>query len=609
MRARFTFWLVAGMVLGCCGMSPAADPTDPNLVGRWQLDDGSGTVAADTSGKCVDGELLGNPVWSTDGVDGGCLLFDGSDDYVFIDGHFKLATYTIAVWFRDDTAGQRDIVSAYAPGVQHGILLEVGTDGRLRFLHRFPLGTGGGNNIYSTATFGGDGQWHHAALTKSKTDIVLYIDGQNAGTMADTSVFDPTDSFGVALGCLDNERGLARMFLGAMDDVRIYNRALSVDEIQALTPRKLKAYKPNPADGTVGVSLPLLQWTKSETGSFYNVYVGTSPDLTDADLKGNRLPITMFYDAAGLQPGTTYYWRVDEIEADGTTIHPGSVWTFVTQDATAYYPTPANTASDIPTATTLTWMTPVGTVEHHLYFGDNLDAVTQAAADADKGALTEATFTPTDLESLKTYYWRVDEGIAGGTVKTGPVWSFTTTLPVDDFESYTDDLGSAIFDTWIDGLTNGLSGSVVGNAIAPFAEQKIVHGGLQSMPLDFNNIHAPFYSEAEREFAPAQDWTAGGAGALLLYVRGWSANRTTPVYVRLEDATQKAATVVHPDPAFAATTKWRQWRIPLTDFAGVNPAKVKKIAIGLGDKAATEPGGTGRLYIDDIQLMKSAPAQ
>jgi hypothetical protein len=602
MGKKLTVWLVAGLVLSCGGVSPAADPVDPNLVGWWQLDDGSGDVAVDASGKAADAQLFGQPAWSTDGVDGGCLLFDGSDDYAFIDGQYKLPTYTMAVWFRDDSAGQRDIISAYAPTVLHGILLEVGSDGRLRFLNRFPLGTGGGNNLYSTATFGGDGLWHHAAITKSLTEIALFVDGQEIGRMADTSVFGASEAFGVALGCLDNERGLARMFVGAMDDVRIYNRALAADEIKALVPRKLQAYKPSPADGTVGVSLPLFQWTKGETATFHNVYVGTSPDLTDADLKGNRLPITTFYYAAGLTPGATYYWRVDEIEANGTTIHTGNVWTFVTQDVTAYYPTPANAAGDVPAAVTLTWMTPVGTVEHHLYLSDSLDAVTQAAAGADKGLLTEATFVPTDLESLKTYYWRIDETIAGSGVKAGPVWSFTTTLSIDDFESYTDELGSAIFDTWIDGLTNGLSGSVVGNATAPFAEQKIVHGGLQSMPLDFNNINAPFYSEAEREFAPTQDWTAGGA--LLLYVRGWSANGTTPVYVRLEDASKNAATVVHPDPAFAATTKWRAWQIPLADFAGVNLAKVKKLAIGLGDKADPKPGGTGRLYIDDIELAK-----
>jgi hypothetical protein len=295
---------------------------------------------------------------------------------------------------------------------------------------------------------------------------------------------------------------------------------------------------------------------------------------------------------------------VDEVEKDGVTVHTGDVWSFTAQALTAYYPTPADKANDASPATVLSWLPGLAATMHHLYFGDNLDAVTQGAAGADKGTLTETTFAPGALEGLKTYYWRVDETVAGGAVKTGPVWSFTTTLPVDDFESYTDKEGSRIYETWIDGLTNGLSGSTVGNPTAPFAEQKIVHGGKQSMPLDYNNVKTPFYSEAEQEFAPAQDWTAGGTDTLILYVRGRAGNGQAPLYVTLEDSTKHTAAVVYPDPAPVTATKWTQWKIPLSSFTGVNPAKVRKLSIGVGDKANPKAGGTGRIYIDDICLAR-----
>jgi hypothetical protein len=153
-------------------------------------------------------------------------------------------------------------------------------------------------------------------------------------------------------------------------------------------------------------------------------------------------------------------------------------------------------------------------------------------------------------------------------------------------------------------LTNGLSGSMVGNPTAPFAEQKIVHGGKQSMPLDYNNVKTPFYSEAEQEFAPAQDWTAGGTDTLILYVRGRAGNGQAPLYVTLEDSTKHTAAVVYPDPAPVTATKWTQWKIPLSSFTGVNPAKVRKLSIGVGDKANPKAGGTGRIYIDDICLAR-----
>ena len=209
-------------------------PNDPNLIGHWTLDDGAGTIAKEATGKGLDGTVFGNPVWDKVGINGGCLLFDGVDDYIFIDGRWKLGQYTMSVWFRCDSPGQRDILSAYERGVLHGVLVELGADGRIRFLHRFPLGTGGGTSIYSTGN-AGDGQWHHVAVTKAKTEIVLYLDGVKAASGADSSVFNPTDYFSLCVGQLDNERlPMARLWIGAIDDICIYDRALTPAELKPL---------------------------------------------------------------------------------------------------------------------------------------------------------------------------------------------------------------------------------------------------------------------------------------------------------------------------------------------------------------------------------------
>jgi hypothetical protein len=197
----------------------------------------------------------------------------------------------------------------------------------------------------------------------------------------------------------------------------------------------------------------------------------------------------------------------------------------------------------------------------------------------------------------------VDESILGGEIKAGPVWSFTTALPVDDFESYTDDEGNRIYETWIDGWTNA-TGSQVGNTQAPFAERTIIHGGKQSMPIDYNNVKTPFYSEAQQQFTPTQDWTAGGVDALVLYVRGRIGNDPAPLYLSVEDSAGKAASVVHADPSAAARTAWTKWRLLLSDFAGVNLARVKTLTIGVGDRVDPKAGGTGRIYIDDISLTR-----
>jgi hypothetical protein len=365
----------------------------------------------------------------------------------------------------------------------------------------------------------------------------------------------------------------------------------------------VKARRPNPANGALNALAPLLTWTAGDGAVFHNVYLGTSPDLTEADLVASRQFGTMYFHLAGLTPGATYYWRVDEVEKDLVTVHTGTVWSFTMQATTAYHPGPVEGTTDAPVAPMLTWLPALGAIKHHLYFSDSLEDVQQGAAAADKGTPPDPNFAPGALESLTTYYWRVDETDTSGTI-AGPVWSFTTCLPVDDFESYTDDPGSEIFSTWVDGYGTGLNGSTVGHTAAPFAEQTIVHNGAQSMPLDYNNVNAPFYSEAELDLGSAQDWTVSGAGALVLYVHGWVGNGLEPLYVTLQDASNHSATVVNPNAAIAAVTTWTAWKIPLSDFTGVNPAKVRKVYLGLGNPSSPVKGGAGEIYIDDLCVTK-----
>jgi len=365
---------------------------------------------------------------------------------------------------------------------------------------------------------------------------------------------------------------------------------------------------PNPANGALAVTAPLFQWAPGDGARFHDVYVGTTPDLGSANLVQPRSPITMYWYPQPLTPGATYCWRVDEIEADGVTVHLGDVWNFTTQALTAYHPDPADGATDVSPAPTLVWLPGQAAVQHHLYLSDNLEAVRQGNADADKGELKDPSFAPGGLQTLATYYWRVDEVVAGGTPRAGAVWSFTTCLPVEDFESYNDEEGTRIYETWIDGYTDGSSGSIVGHTEAPFAEQTIIHGGKQSMPLDYNNVNSPFYSEAVREFAPTENWAANDVNELVLYVRGSAMNTAAPLYVAVEDASKKIGVAVHPDPAAVTSMKWVQWKIPFRAFtdAGVNLARVKKMYLGIGDKANPTKGGTGRVFIDDIRIARSS---
>jgi len=399
---------------------------DPNLIGWWKLDDGTGTIAKEATGKGIDGNVFGDAKWDTVGINGGCLLFDGTDDYLFIDGRWRLRAYTMSVWFRCDSPGQRDILSAYERGVQHGILVELQAAGTLRFLHRFPLGTGGGTNVYSTASYS-DGQWHHVAVTKSTVEVAMYVDGMRVGSAADTSVFNPTDYFSLCVGQLDNERGYtgttARLWLGALDDIRVYDRPLTPAELKPLGFRG-KANTPTPANGATGVNIQLMQWKAGTDAKFHNVYVGTTPELGPANLTGPKLGATMYWHIPGFEPGVTYYWRVDEIQADGT-VFQGDVWQFTTEPLTAYIPNPVDGTLGVFPAPSLSWTPGKDALQHQVYLSTSLVDVENGTA-ADKGKIDQARFSPGILRSSSTYYWRVDEIQEGGQVNKGAVWSFVT---------------------------------------------------------------------------------------------------------------------------------------------------------------------------------------
>jgi regulation of enolase protein 1 (concanavalin A-like superfamily) len=86
-------------------------------------------------------------------------------------------------------------------------------------------------------------------------------------------------------------------------------------------------------------------------------------------------------------------------------------------------------------------------------------------------------------------------------------------------------------------------------------------------------------------------------------------NAPDQVYVAIEDSSQRIKAVNHPDPAATTTGVWTQWNIPLSPLtsAGIDLGSVKKLVIGVGDRNAPKSSGTGKLYIDDIRLIKVGP--
>jgi hypothetical protein len=372
-------------------------------------------------------------------------------------------------------------------------------------------------------------------------------------------------------------------------------------------------YAPDPVDGAEMVAPDVqLSWTGGFGSKLHTVYFGDNFD--DVNNAAGGLPQgTTTYTPNALKLAKTYYWRVDEFDAIET--FKGDVWSFTTEGGVGS-PDPANGAVDITQTPILTWTPGVYAASHQVYFGTDKEVVRNADTGSPEykgaGDLGSQSYDSGKLEWNTTYYWRIDEAnnVNPDSPWTGSLWSFMTAnfLIVDDFESYNDldpddPESNRIFNVWLDGYGDPTNGSLVGYDNPPFAEQTIVHGGNQSMPLYYDNSVG--FSEATLTLTYPRDWTENGVTTLTIWFRGDSANSAETLYVALNGS----AVVNHDNPNAAQITAWTEWTIDLQTFAdqGVNLANVNTIALGLGNKNNPLAGGSGTMYFDDIRLYPPAP--
>ncbi|MHC4726505.1 MAG: hypothetical protein ACYS17_04690 [Planctomycetota bacterium] len=197
---------------------------------------------------------------------------------------------------------------------------------------------------------------------------------------------------------------------------------------------KPQARVPEPKDGSYYPDLwANLSWKPGDLALSHDIYFGDNFDDVNAGAEstflGNQaetfiivgFPGFAFPD--GLVPGTTYYWRVDEInENEPNSPWRGPIWSFKIPPKTAYNPDPADEALSVAIDADLSWTAGFGSKLHYVYLGDNFDDVNNAAGALPVG---NTVYDPGMLTMSKTYFWRVDEFDVVDTHK-GPVWSFTT---------------------------------------------------------------------------------------------------------------------------------------------------------------------------------------
>jgi hypothetical protein len=688
-------YLSSFVLVLCLVFTSIAECADPGLV-AWYRFDGD---ALDSSGNELHGTEMGDPTYEA-GVFGQAISLDGDGDYVDcgLDPKFDITEFITVTYWIKVVAFDRGWNTVFSRGDDSWRSSRAGTE---NFMEAAVGGTAGNYTFGVTPV--DDGEWHHIGWVYDGTMNYLYLDGEIDATEENSGQIT-VSSFPLYIG--ENSGATGRFWNGLIDDVQIYNRPLTQAEIQIVMQSSAGDYPqaagPVPADGALHADTWVnMGWRAGDFAVSHDVYFGDNFDDVDAGaestFQGNQAGLFLvagfpgFPYPDGLVPGTTYYWRIDEVnDAEPNSPWKGDIWSFSIPPKTAYFPDPADSAESVDVDVRLGWTAGFGAKLHTVYFGESFDEADNAAGGLPQGTLT---YNPGTLKMAKTYYWRVDEfdiiethkgdvwsfttvgavgspSPANGAVDvtqtpvltwtpglgashevyfgadasslenkgggnlgsesydpgqlewdttyywrvdeannanadspwTGPLWSFTTAnfLIIDDMESYNDinegEPGSnRIYIAWADGFGDQTNGSVVGNANAPFAEQSIVHGGLQSMPMAYDN--AAGKSEATLTLTSNRDWTVNGVTTLTIWYRGDSANAAESLYAALNGGTA----VTNDNPDAALTTSWTEWNIDLHAF-GVNLSNVNTITLGL----SSVTGGTGIMYFDDIRLYPPA---
>ncbi|MHC4533835.1 MAG: LamG domain-containing protein [Planctomycetota bacterium] len=489
------------------------DNTEADLVGRWRLDGN----AADSSGGGHDGEIFGEPKW-VEGKIGGAMELDG-DDWIEMPGTSAADGFaglegevTWAAWFKTSSSGVINTLMAQGPAgaahIQGNRSINIEASGVIMIRAH---SVGALTSLNSTAVVN-DGEWHHVAVTiafetDGTTDTMkVYIDGDlskgyETSTVNINQHSGPAADFIVTLGA----RGTTP-FDGLIDDVRIYDHVLS--EVEILSAMEGKpwpyAFGPDPTDGTMHEDTWVnLSWVQGELAVSHDIYLGDNFNDVDSGAEGtfigNQADTFLvvgfpgFAYPDGLVPGTTYYWRIDEVnDAEPNSPWKGDIWSFSIPPKTAYFPDPADGAVSVAVDVQLNWTGGFGSKLHTVYFGDNFDDVSNAVGGLPQGS---ATYTPGPLELAKSYYWRVDEFDAVDTFK-GEVWSFLTEGAVgspDPANGAVDVTQSPIL-TWVHGV---------------FADSHEIYFGTDATSLELKgsgNLGSESYDPGQLEWNTTYYW-------------------------------------------------------------------------------------------------------
>ena len=577
-----------------------------------------------------------------------------------------------------DTAGTEVLFTGFDPTEWHEFWIQIVADTSGGGTHKVTIWMDGNASIP-------DGTFHVTAGNKDENDLS---------------------------GCIG--MSLGRTAIAGSQDIDFFAYKSGLIPPAPSDPYKARAITPVPGTTVSLANATPLAWTAGQGAVQHDIYFGAvEADVNNADIDDvtgiyrGRQSLAIYTPTEALELGKTYYWRIDEIEADGTTIHKGNVWSitilnYILIDDFESYDTADNQIW-------YAWHDGLGYGEPGtpLFFAGN--GTGAAVGDETTSSFTEQTIVHSGRQSMPYFYNNNKQGFLNyseatktltkardwtkqgvkalslwfrgyppnlGGFTEAPAGTYTITAEGADIEGASDQFhfawqqlsgagsivakvlsvqdtdpwakaGVMIRDTLDPNSAHAMVAVTPGNGVW-FGRRTAVAGATDSD--NQTGLTAPIWVKVERTLggllrasystngftwsalgssvainmdlpiyiglavtshspgvsceAVFSNVTSSGTGAWTDQDIGLTSNQAVPMYVSIANNNGTTATVRNDDPNATLISTWTEWNIDLKDFSdqGVDLTNVNSISIGFGNKDNPEPGGSGKMYIDDIRL-------
>ncbi len=292
-----------------------------DYIGWWQLEETSGTTAADIAGN--NNGTVSGASWSSSGKIGSCISFDGIDDYVEIERQIA-DNFSISFWAKTSQTAAGSEQWWQGNGIiDADIPFQADDFGITLFNNTFAFGVGNQDKTIVGSTVVNDGAWHHCTATRNSESglISLYIDGVlQAQDYANTAAL--TSSATIKFGTMNP---IEHFYEGQLDEVKIYDRELGDKEIMALFANTNSAPEaPTDIDAYDASQSVTIVWADTFAASSYNIKRATTsggPYTTIANVTDNS------YIDNSLDFDTRYYYVVTALNPAGESSNSDEVST------------------------------------------------------------------------------------------------------------------------------------------------------------------------------------------------------------------------------------------------------------------------------------------